>query len=75
MTVNNGVNVMAGLMIIIGLTGAQLTGQIDITHFGWLWLVAFVGINLFQSGFTGICPAKKVLAKLGLKDSNGSCCK
>ncbi len=74
MTVNNGVNVVAGLMIIIGLTGAQLTGEMDITHVSWLWLVAFVGINLFQSGFTGICTAKKVLAKLGLKDANGSCC-
>ena len=75
MTVNNGVNIMAGLMIIIGLIGAQLTGQIDITHVSWLWLGAFVGINLFQSGFTGFCPAKKILAKLGLKDSDGSCCK
>ena len=41
-----------------------------------MWLVAFtafVGLNLFQSGFTGVCPPEKLLAKMGVKCGSGSC--
>lgn len=31
----------------------------------WLLLAAFVSLNLVQSAFTGICPAEKVLRRLG----------
>ena len=27
----------------------------------WLWLAAFTGFNLFQSGFANICPLEIVL--------------
>jgi hypothetical protein len=30
----------------------------------WLWLTAFAGLNLFQSGFTGFCVPEIVLKKL-----------
>jgi hypothetical protein len=30
-------------------------------------LTAFVGLNLFQSAFTGFCPLAIVLKKMGLK--------
>jgi hypothetical protein len=30
----------------------------------------FVGLNLFQSAFTGICPAKRFLSMLGLKNAS-----
>jgi len=33
----------------------------------WLLLTAFVGANLFQSAFTGFCPAAIVFRKLGLE--------
>ena len=36
----------------------------------WLWLTAFVGANLFQSAFTGFCPAEIILRKLGLAGSS-----
>ena len=32
----------------------------------WLWFTAFVGLNLFQSGFTRFCPAEMILWKLGI---------
>ncbi len=32
----------------------------------WLWLTAFAGLNLFQSGFTGFCLPDIVLKKLGV---------
>ena len=33
----------------------------------WLWFTAFVGVNLFQSGFTCFCPLEKILLKMGVK--------
>jgi hypothetical protein len=36
-------------------------------HPYWLWLTVFVGANLFQSAFTGFCPAAIAMKKLGLK--------
>jgi len=76
MTVNSAVNVMAGAFISTCLVLAHVTGQIDMTQISWLWGVAFVGVNLFQMGFTGFCPAKMVFKAMGLKDSNNnsSCC-
>lgn len=34
----------------------------------WLWLTAFVGLNLLQSSVTGWCPMMTVLRKAGVKD-------
>ena len=33
---------------------------------GELWFTAFVGVNLFQSGFTGWCPMMTILRKAGM---------
>lgn len=59
---------MAGGIALIGLFlgwGAEWNPLF--IHEYWLWLVAFVGVNLFQSGFTGICPPDFFLKKLGVK--------
>lgn len=32
----------------------------------WLWFTAFVGLNLFQSGFTNWCPMITLLKKAGV---------
>lgn len=37
----------------------------------FLWLAVFVGLNLFQSGFTSFCPLTRILNKCGFKD--GAC--
>ncbi len=58
---------IAGLFILISLGLGQLMGQIDMTRIGWLWFIAFVGLNLFQSGLTGFCPLTRILLKLGLR--------
>lgn len=36
-------------------------------HPGYLWFTAFVGLNLFQSAFTGWCPMMAILRKAGVK--------
>ncbi|MDQ5879602.1 MAG: hypothetical protein QG638_2338, partial [Pseudomonadota bacterium] len=40
----------------------------------FLWFTAFVGANLFQSGFTRFCPAESIMQKLGLKRLDGGSC-
>jgi hypothetical protein len=67
MTVERGVRLMAGVIILISLALAYY-----FTPY-WLWLTAFVGLNLLQSAFTNWCPAMSILRGFGLK-SGDSCC-
>ena len=51
---------------------AATTGIASIAFFFsiyWLWLTAFVGVNLLQSAFTNWCPAMSILRAMGLKDA------
>lgn len=67
MTIDKAIRVLAGTMILLSLV---LTWFVDPR---FVWLTAFVGINLIQSAFTGICPAVFFLRKLGFKDTCTSC--
>ena len=69
MTINRAVRIIAGFFIMLSLTLAHLNGQVDLSHLSWLWFTAFVGLNLFQSGFTQFCPMDKILKRCGLKDA------
>ena len=57
MTIERVVRIFAGAVILVSLALAILV------NLNWLWLTAFVGANLFQSGFTGICPLESTLKK------------
>ena len=57
MTTEKKVRVLAGTLVLISLIVGYW-----VTPYGFL-LGAFVGLNLVQSAFTGICPAEKLLAK------------
>ncbi|MDX7687254.1 DUF2892 domain-containing protein [Aeromonas caviae] len=61
MAVDNGVRVVAGGMLLLSLL---LTAWV---HPSFVWLSVFVGVNLIQSAFTGVCPAAAVLRRMGLK--------
>jgi hypothetical protein len=63
MTVERAAQLMAGLMILLSLALAHFFSP------NWLWLTAFVGLNLFQSAFTNWCPAMAIFRALGLKDT------
>lgn len=69
MTVNSWVRVIAGFFIMLSLALAHVNGQIDMSQVSWLWFTAFVGANLFQSGFTKFCPLDMILKKAGVKES------
>ena len=64
MTVERGVRLMAGVMVLLSITLAHFLSLY------WLWLTVFVGLNLLQSAFTNWCPAISILRGMGLKDAN-----
>lgn len=61
MTLDNAIRVLAGSMVLISII---LTLSV---HSGFVWLTVFVGVNLIQSAFTGVCPAAYLLKKLGFQ--------
>jgi len=65
MTAQNLTRLIAGLIIMLSLGLAHMDGSIDLTRISWLWLTAFVGINLIQSGITNWCLMTNILKKLG----------
>ena len=60
MTLDRAVQAFAGIMVIVSLLLTKFV------HPNFFWLTAFVGFNLFQSAFTGFCPAAIVMRKLGI---------
>jgi len=63
------VRIVAGFFILLSLS-LGLEASPLFVHNYFLFFTAFVGLNLFQSGFTRICPLNNILAKFGIK---GSC--
>ncbi|MCG9714074.1 DUF2892 domain-containing protein [Shewanella insulae] len=61
MSVERSIFAFAGFMVILSLL---LT---TFVHPNFIWLTAFVGANLFQSAFTGFCPAAMLMKKMGIK--------
>lgn len=66
MTAERGVRILAGTFVLLSLA-LGVEGSPLFASAKWLWLTAFVGANLLQSGFTGFCPAEIVLRKVGLR--------
>ncbi|AJQ97323.1 YgaP family membrane protein [Gynuella sunshinyii] len=61
MNIDRIVMAFAGFVIMLSLLLSQ------IYHPYWLFLTAFVGLNLFQAAFTGLCPLAMILKKIGSK--------
>jgi Protein of unknown function (DUF2892) len=60
------VRAVAGFFVLLSLALGMHGSPIFMDE-NWLWLAAFVGFNLFQSGFTKICPLEMVLNIAGIK--------
>jgi len=67
MTVERVVRIFAGAFVLVSLALGVWVNQ------NFFWLTAFVGANLFQSGFTGLCPLASILRKLGVRETAGAC--
>jgi hypothetical protein len=66
MTVERAVRSFAGCFILLSLAlGVQASPVFHSVN--WLWFTTFVGANLLQSGFTGLCPLAWMLQRAGMK--------
>lgn len=65
MTVERAVRALAGSLVLASLALGWWV------HPGFFFLAVFVGANLLQSAFTGICPAASIFRKVGLPDTGG----
>ncbi|KAF0202500.1 MAG: hypothetical protein FD173_1960 [Gallionellaceae bacterium] len=63
------IRIVAGGFILLSLLLGVQASPVFVSQY-FLFLTAFVGLNLFQSGFTRVCPLNNILSKLGVK---GSC--
>lgn len=61
LSLERALTAFAGGMVIISVL---LT---TFVHAGFIWFTVFIGANLFQQSFTGLCPATWVMKRLGLK--------
>lgn len=61
MTFDRAVLCFAGFMVLLSVVLAVTVNN------WWLALTAFIGFNLIQASFTGLCPAAMLFKKLGVK--------
>jgi hypothetical protein len=64
MSIERGVAAFAGMMVLVSVVLTQFV------HPGFVWLTVFVGANLFQQAFTGVCPAAWVMRRAGMRSEN-----
>ena len=62
MTVDRALRIIAGLFVMLSVALGHYV------HPGFYLFTAFVGLNLFQSGFSNWCPMMTILRKAGLRD-------
>ncbi|HZP92439.1 MAG TPA: DUF2892 domain-containing protein [Burkholderiales bacterium] len=59
------VRIFAGAFVLVSLAlGVEASPLFVNKHF--LWFTAFVGLNLFQSGITRLCPLESILKRTGV---------
>lgn len=69
LSLERAIMAFAGVMILISIVLTQFVSP-------WFWLMtAFIGFNLFQSAFTGFCPAGMVMKRLGIGRGDGASCR
>lgn len=61
MSLDRAVLAFAGVMVLLSVA---LTVYV---HPLFIWFTIFIGVNMFQSAFTGFCPAAMIFKKLGFR--------
>lgn len=61
MSLDRTVLAFAGAMILLSVV---LTAWVSPL---FVWFTVFIGLNLLQSAFTGVCPAAWLFSKMGVK--------
>jgi hypothetical protein len=71
-TIDRLIHILAGTFILLSLA-LGVEGSPLFVSTWWLAFTAFVGINLFQYGFTNVCPLGWILKKAGVPESKVAC--
>ncbi len=61
MTLDRSVMLFAGCMVLLSVLLTAFVSPL------FVWFTVFIGLNLIQSSFTGVCPAAMVFKALGVK--------
>jgi hypothetical protein len=64
------IRIFAGSFILVSLALGVEASPIFVSKHA-LWFTAFVGANLFQSGFTRFCPLESILRRAGVRSGAG----
>lgn len=67
MIVSDWIHVIAGLFVLISLSLGIETSPVFHSKY-WLFFTAFVGLNLFQFGFSKFCPLGYILKRFGVPE-------
>lgn len=71
MSLERAIMAFAGVMILLSIVLTRFVSP-------WFWVMtAIIGLNLFQSAFTGFCPAGMVMKRMGIGRGAGDagCCR
>ena len=72
MTLERMIRMFAGTFVLLSLALGVKGSPVFINE-NFLWFTAFVGLNLFQSGFTRLCPLESILRRLGVRSASTAC--
>ena len=72
MSIERAIRIMAGFFVMLSLALGVEGSPLFVSRW-FLAFTAFIGANLFQSGFTGFCPPSFLLRKLGFKEEGTVC--
>ena len=61
MSLDRSVLAFAGVMVLVSVLLTAFVSPL------FVWFTVFIGLNMFQSAFTGFCPAASFFRKLGVK--------
>lgn len=56
----------AGVMVLVSVLLSAFVSPL------FIWFTGFIGLNMFQSAFTGLWPAAVIFRKPGLRDRAAS---
>jgi hypothetical protein len=70
MTTERLIRIFAGAVVLLSLALGVEASPIFLSAHA-LWVTAFVGANLLQSGFTRLCPLDSILRRLGVPSEGG----
>jgi len=68
MIITDWVHTIAGFFILLSLALGVDASPIFLSKY-WLLFTAFVGLNLFQYGFSKLCPLGLILKALGVPET------